>query len=83
MQNLEQSIREKAYHLWIADGCQDGHSESYWLAAQHDILNPSLPDSSTAFAPPAKTEAVTTETKHPAKTAKASPAKRASKRRVA
>jgi len=42
MQNLEQSIRERAYQLWIADGCKDGHAEAHWLAAQREILSASL-----------------------------------------
>jgi hypothetical protein len=33
MQDLEQSIRERAYHLWIADGCRDGRADTHtgWL----------------------------------------------------
>jgi hypothetical protein len=29
MQDLEQSIRERAYHLWIADGCRDGRADTH------------------------------------------------------
>jgi hypothetical protein len=29
MQDLEQSIRERAYHLWIADGCRDGRDDTH------------------------------------------------------
>src|SRR5271169_2397138 len=39
MQDLEEAIRERAYHLWIEDGQQDGHAEHYWLAAQRSILS--------------------------------------------
>jgi len=42
MQDLEQAIRERAYHLWIEEGCQDGKAETHWLAAQHEILASSL-----------------------------------------
>jgi hypothetical protein len=42
MQNLEQSIRERAYHLWIADGCRDGWADTHWLAAQREVLAISL-----------------------------------------
>jgi hypothetical protein len=42
MQDLEQSIRERAYQLWIAGGCQDGHAEAHWLAAQREILSASF-----------------------------------------
>jgi hypothetical protein len=42
MQDLEQAIRERAYHLWMEEGCQDGHAEAHWLAAQRDVLASSL-----------------------------------------
>jgi Protein of unknown function (DUF2934) len=38
MQDLEQSIRERAYHLWMEGGCQDGHAAAHWLSAQREIL---------------------------------------------
>jgi Protein of unknown function (DUF2934) len=42
MQDLEQAIRQRAYHLWIADGCRDGNSDAYWLSAQNEVLALSL-----------------------------------------
>ena len=42
MRNLEQAIRERAYHLWIEGGRRDGNAESHWLAAQREILAGSL-----------------------------------------
>ena len=36
--DLEQRIRERAYHLWVADGCRDGESDRHWLAAERDVL---------------------------------------------
>jgi hypothetical protein len=42
MPNLEEAIRERAYHLWIADGQPDGKAEIYWLNAQHEILTTSV-----------------------------------------
>ena len=42
MQDLEQAIRERAYQLWTKDGCQEGHAESHWLAAQREVLGASL-----------------------------------------
>ena len=42
MQELEQSIRERAYHLWIADGCRDGRADTHWLAAQREVSARSL-----------------------------------------
>jgi hypothetical protein len=42
MPNLEEAIRERAYHLWIADGQPDGKADIYWLNAQHEILMTSV-----------------------------------------
>jgi hypothetical protein len=42
MQNLEQTIRERAYQLWIDGGCQDGKAEAHWLAAQREVLSAAL-----------------------------------------
>ena len=42
MQDLETSIRERAYHIWIDSGCQDGHADAHWLAAKREILSVSL-----------------------------------------
>ena len=42
MQNLDEVIRERAYHLWIADGQPDGKADVYWLSAQREILTTSL-----------------------------------------
>jgi len=37
-QDLEHTIRERAYQLWVADGCRDGESERHWLAAEREVL---------------------------------------------
>ena len=42
MQDIEQAIRERAYHLWIENGCSDGQADAHWLAAQRDVLGASL-----------------------------------------
>ena len=45
MQDLEQAIRERAYHLWIESGHEDGNADAHWLvAAQREILSASLGD---------------------------------------
>ena len=36
MLDLDQSIRERAYHLWIAAGRPEGDSDAYWLEAQRE-----------------------------------------------
>ena len=48
MANLEETIRERAYHLWMADGQPEGQADVYWLNAQREILTTtSLESSST------------------------------------
>ena len=42
MLDLEQVIRERAYHLWVEGGCEHGNENAHWLAAQREILNASL-----------------------------------------
>jgi hypothetical protein len=42
MTDMEHVIRERAYHLWIEGGRQDGQADNYWLAAQREVLSASL-----------------------------------------
>jgi hypothetical protein len=42
MRELEQTIRERAYQLWIESGCLDGNAETHWLSAQREVLAQSL-----------------------------------------
>jgi hypothetical protein len=42
MSNLEEAIRERAYHLWIADGQPEGKADIHWLNAQREILATSV-----------------------------------------
>ncbi len=42
MQDIEQTIRDRAYHLWLEGGCQEGDADRHWLAAQREILSASL-----------------------------------------
>jgi hypothetical protein len=51
MQDLEQAIRERAYHLWVADGRPEGNAEVYWLSAQREILTTSLSSTETSASP--------------------------------
>jgi hypothetical protein len=44
MQDLEQVIRDRAYHLWVESGCEHGNAETHWLEAQREILSASLSD---------------------------------------
>jgi hypothetical protein len=57
MQNLEETIRERAYHLWLADGQPEGKADIHWMNAQHEIAA-SVATSATAgtvAAKPART----------------------------
>ena len=42
MPNLEESIRERAYHLWLSDGRPEGQADIYWLSAQRELLTASV-----------------------------------------
>jgi len=68
MPNLEEAIRERAYHLWIADGQPEGKADVYWLSAQREVLTTSLEGSSETPAT-AHMDSVSTMTK-PVKKAK-------------
>jgi hypothetical protein len=37
MDDIEQRIRERAYHLWEADGCPHGNADEYWERARELI----------------------------------------------
>jgi hypothetical protein len=64
MPNMEEAIRERAYHLWIADGQPEGKADIYWLNAQHEILTISIESSAST------TVAADTVATKPAKRAK-------------
>jgi hypothetical protein len=69
MPNLEEAIRERAYHLWIADGQPEGQADVYWLNAQRQILTTSLGGAGSEAAASAQPDAVSVTTK-PAKAAR-------------
>lgn len=53
MQDVEQTIRERAYHLWVAEG-RRGDEVGHWLAAQREVLASSLEILGSTSAPKAK-----------------------------
>ena len=55
MQNLDQAIRERAYHLWISAGCPEGNPDAHWLDAQRELLTTSVAVSQPAGAAKAGT----------------------------
>jgi hypothetical protein len=42
MTNLEQTIRERAYQLWVDGGRQHGNAEAHWIAVQREVLSEAL-----------------------------------------
>jgi hypothetical protein len=56
MPNLEEAIRERAYHLWIADGQPEGQADIYWLNAQREIITTSVESSGSNAAAAAPTD---------------------------
>jgi hypothetical protein len=77
MPNLEEAIRERAYHLWIADGQPEGQADIYWLNAQREILTTSVESSGSnaAAAAPADTSFVATKSAKTAKVARSGKSK--------
>ena len=72
MPNLDQAIREQAYHLWLADGQRDGQADAYWLAAQRYVLLASIADSTIVHDSMTRDVVLAAETNaYPAKKAKA------------
>lgn len=54
MSNMEQAIRERAYHLWNDAGCPQGSGETFWLTAQREILAQSMGQIGAATSSPVK-----------------------------
>lgn len=81
MQDLEQAIRERAYHLWIADDRRDGNADAHWLSAQREVLAASLENFARMSATDTKDLSAAAETKQRSKVRTASKTK--GKRRAA
>jgi hypothetical protein len=41
-QNLVDRIRQRAYDIWVAEGCREGAADNNWLAAEREILNSAM-----------------------------------------
>jgi hypothetical protein len=70
MPNLEEAIRERAYHLWIADGQPEGRADVYWLSAQREVLTTSLEGSSETAIPHIDSVSATTKSVKKARVAR-------------
>ncbi|MDB5607621.1 MAG: hypothetical protein JWP25_4521 [Bradyrhizobium sp.] len=51
MRDLEQVVRERAYHMWMEAGGPDGKADAFWLAAQREVLTESLASIARVTAP--------------------------------
>ena len=38
MHDLEAQIRERAYHLWLAEGAREGEADRHWLTAEREMI---------------------------------------------
>ena len=67
MQDMEQAIRERAYHMWNEAGQPEGNADAFWLGAQRELLaqsleqiatvKPSAPKKGSKKTPPRKRKA--------------------------
>jgi len=76
-QDIETTIRERAYQLWVADGCRD-ESEQHWLTAEREVL---AAFAATAPAPKGRSRAANSNVDAAAKAPTKAPAKPAAKAR--
>ena len=62
MPNLEEAIRKRAYHLWVAGGQPEDQADIYWFNAQLEILTTSVESlGNAAAAAPTDTGSVATK----------------------
>lgn len=71
-QNIQDQIRERAYHLWLQNGCRNGEADQHWLTAEREVLAAFAATAKPASGQPrvarsAKKEATVTEIKPQAK----------------
>jgi hypothetical protein len=67
MLDIERATRERAYQLWIEDGCPDGHADVHWLAAQREVLSASLSEIGRVSVVETPAKAIKTKAKGPRK----------------
>lgn len=54
MQDMEHTIRERAYHMWNDAGRPDGAADAFWLGAQREVLAQSLSQIASVTTPAKK-----------------------------
>ncbi len=52
--DFEQTIRERAYFIWLAADCELGNADAHWLAAEADILSAAMEAAGRVMAAPDK-----------------------------
>jgi hypothetical protein len=71
--SLEERIRERAYTLWLENGCADGNADQHWLAAEREVLammtTQTPPSTAPATRKPSKSRATPTTAKPRARAA--------------
>ncbi|WP_420133363.1 DUF2934 domain-containing protein [Rhodopseudomonas sp.] len=63
MQDMDQAIRERAYHMWNDAGRPEGNADAFWLSAQRELLAQSLTQIATVTAAPKKVAAKKTSSR--------------------
>ncbi|MFL6798481.1 MAG: DUF2934 domain-containing protein [Xanthobacteraceae bacterium] len=61
--DMETRIRERAYQLWQASGCEQGPADRYWLAAEREVLSASVPPSSARADKPVSAKGISAAAK--------------------
>lgn len=49
--DVSDRVRERAYEIWVANGCRHGQADQHWLAAEQEILAGSSFDAKLANVP--------------------------------
>ena len=70
MPHDEQKLRERAYELWMQDGCREGQSDRYWFQAQHELRSVGDQPAGTSRTLPQPSSDPMGAAKRPAATAK-------------
>ncbi len=56
-ESIEERIRERAYHLWEAEGRPPGRAEAHWLRAEAEVKGAAESQAPRPAARPAKAKA--------------------------
>lgn len=50
----EETIRERAYAIWMATGCENGLAELHWLSAEQAVMDEAMQPGAKGVGKPAK-----------------------------